>query len=36
MPKEGIFVRVLKGGSLREGDMIIVGRESMTHGLSGD
>ena len=36
MPKEGIFVRVLKGGNIREGDMIIVGRESMTHGLSGD
>jgi MOSC domain-containing protein YiiM len=36
MPKEGIFVRVLKGGNIREGDMIIVGRESVTHGQSGD
>lgn len=25
MPKEGIFVRVLKGGTVREGDEIVVG-----------
>ncbi|TAL24134.1 MAG: MOSC domain-containing protein, partial [Nitrospirae bacterium] len=25
MPKEGIFVRVLKGGKIREGDVIVVG-----------
>jgi MOSC domain-containing protein YiiM len=35
MPKEGIFVRVLKGGKIREGDVITAGNESVTHGPSG-
>ncbi|HAM52518.1 MAG TPA: MOSC domain-containing protein [Nitrospiraceae bacterium] len=35
MPKEGIFVRVLKGGRIREGDIITVAGESVAHGIRG-
>ena len=36
MPKEGIFVRVLKGGRIREGDIITVVAEPVAHEHSGD
>ena len=35
MPKEGIFVKVLKGGKLKEGDKIVVGiKETVNRGNS--
>jgi MOSC domain-containing protein YiiM len=36
MPKEGIFVRVLKGGRIREGDIITVVAGPAAHEHSGD
>jgi len=36
MPKEGIFVKVLKGGMIKVGDIITVaGQRSAVAGLSG-